>query len=460
MEQPNPMKVLQVCTVTPPPQTITSTGAPTSLPLTFFDMFWLRFPPVECLFFYEFPHPTTSFFDSVLPKLKHSLSLTLQYLLPLTGNLTWPHHSPIPIISYVPGDGVSLTIAKSDADFNHIIGSNLIEALKFRSLIPFLSTSHEKASALALQITLFPNSGFSIGITTHHAILDGKTASSFLKSWAYICSKITESSSSFSPPLPENLIPFYNREVIRDPNGIGPLHLKEWTSSGGPNNRSLMVWNWEDKVTAESIRHSFELTPSDLQKLRESVASKLKNKSVRVSSFALTCAYAWACLVRAEQTKSKRVIFIINVDCRSRLEPPIPSTYFGNCVVSHFASAETKTLMGSDGFLSALEAISEALNGLEENGVLTEAAKLFKDNANPAEDRILSVAGSPRIGLYGIDFGWGRAKKVEISSIDKTGAFSLADSKNGNGAIELGLVLNKSVIQAFAALFAQGLQSL
>ncbi|KAI4352454.1 hypothetical protein L6164_006704 [Bauhinia variegata] len=457
MPQPNPMKVLQVCTVAPPPETATSPAATTSFTLTFFDLIWLRFPPVERLFFYEFPHPTTSFLDSVLPKLTHSLSLTLQYFLPLAGNLTWPHDSTIPIISYVPGGGVSLTIAESDADFNHITGSNLIEALKFRSLIPSLSISHKKASVLALQITVFPNSGFSIGITTHHAVLDGKTSTSFLKSWAYICSKlITES----SPQLPENLAPFYDGEVIRDPNGIGLLHLNQWTSSGGPNNRSLMLWNWDHRITAESIRGLFELSPSDLQKLRESVTSNLKNKSLRVSSFALTCAYAWACLVKAEQTKLKRAILIVSVDCRSRLEPPIPSTYFGNCIVGQFASAETKTLMGNDGLVSALEAISEALTGLEENGVLSEAAKLFTDNANPAEDRIVGIAGSPRFEVYGIDFGWGRPKKVDITSIDKTGAFSLAESKHGNGAIELGLVLDKSVMEAFAALFAQGLQAL
>ncbi|KAI4346681.1 hypothetical protein L6164_007554 [Bauhinia variegata] len=69
MAQPKPVKVLQVSPVAPtPPQTTTST-APATLPLTFFDVFWLRFPPVERVFFYKFPYPTTSFFNSILPKL-------------------------------------------------------------------------------------------------------------------------------------------------------------------------------------------------------------------------------------------------------------------------------------------------------------------------------------------------------------------------------------------------------
>ncbi|KAI4346684.1 hypothetical protein L6164_007557 [Bauhinia variegata] len=225
MAQPKSLKVLQVSPVAPmPPKTTTSTTT-TTLPLSFFDVFWLRFPPVERIFFYEFPYPTTSFIDSILPKLEHSLSLTLQHYLPLAGNLTWPHDSPIPIISYVPGDAVSVTVAESDDDFNHITSSNLIDAMKFHPLMPSLAISHEKASVLALQITLFPNSGFSIGISTHHAVLDGKSSTSFLKSWAYICSNLTESSASSPPALPENLTPFYERGVIKDPSGICQNHI-------------------------------------------------------------------------------------------------------------------------------------------------------------------------------------------------------------------------------------------
>ncbi|AES77682.1 anthocyanidin 3-O-glucoside-6-O-malonyltransferase, putative [Medicago truncatula] len=51
----------------------------TSLPLTFFDILWLRLPPVQRIFFYEFPHQTSLFFNTLLPKLNQSLSLTLSH---------------------------------------------------------------------------------------------------------------------------------------------------------------------------------------------------------------------------------------------------------------------------------------------------------------------------------------------------------------------------------------------
>ncbi|PQQ10726.1 phenolic glucoside malonyltransferase 1-like isoform X1 [Prunus yedoensis var. nudiflora] len=73
----------------------------------------------------------------------------------------------------------------------------------------------------------------------------------------------------------------------------------------------------------------------------------------------------------------------------------------------------------------------------------------------------MGVAGSPRFGIYDTDFGWGRPSKVEVVSIEETGAMSLAESRDGiPGDVEVGLVLEKHHMQAFASLFAKGLQDL
>ena len=75
-------------------------------------------------------------------------------------------------------------------------------------------------------------------------------------------------------------------------------------------------------------------------------------------------------------------------------------------------------------------------------------------------DRIFSTAGSPRFDVYDVDFGWGRPKKVETPSIDKTGAFCLSERRDGNGGVEIELVLDKNEMEAFADIFAKGLESL
>ncbi|KAJ1381941.1 Transferase [Sesbania bispinosa] len=453
MAQSTSLKVHQLCSLSPPHET-----TQTSLPFTFFDSLWLRLPPVERLFFYEYPNPTSSFFDSVLPNLKHSLSLTLQHFPLLAGNIIWPAESPHPIINYVPGDAVPFTVAESNADFNHLC-SNLCQVDQRLPLIPRLKISHEQASILALQVTFFPNSGFCIGITTHHAAVDGKSSTLFLKAWAFICSNLKGDPSHMSLSLPENLTPFFDRSVIKDPTGINEVYLKSWLTYGGEtNNRSLKVWETISGTQTDAVKGLFELTPSHIQKLKQHAQSKVKNK-VRLSTFSVTCAYLLACVVKVDQPKSNRVAFVFSVDCRPRLEPPIKPTYFGNCIVSQLVVAETRAILGDDGFINALEGITDLLSSLED-GVLNEAENWMTKIQSVMGDRLFSTAGSPRFEVYSIDFGWGRPKKVDVTSIDKTGAFSLSESRNNDGGVEIGLALNKRQMETFAELFAQGLESL
>ncbi|KAF7813171.1 phenolic glucoside malonyltransferase 1-like [Senna tora] len=443
-------KTIEVCSVAPwSPETPTSSAA-TSLSLTFSDIMWLKLLPVKWLFFYEFPHPPSSFFDSLLPKLKHSLSLTLHAFLPLASTLTWPSHSPAPTIACLPGDdGVSFTVAESDSDFNYLSGFDFPDAAETRLLVPHLTISEDRASVMALQVTLFPNSGFSIGITTHHGAMDGKSFTSFMNSWAYICFHLQDSSdlSSSPPSLPEHLVPFYDRSVIKDPCGVAERFANFLIQNGGPNKRSLMLMDLPMADQSKLKRGTFELTPSSISKLKKSAESKVK-QGVRVSSFIVACAYVLECLVKAEKTEENRVLFTFGADLRSRLDPPVPPTYFGNCLGGAMFVFETKRLMEEDGFVCGVEGISEGLKKMEEEeDLISEAERVFLETGKMMRDknvRSFTVDGSHRFDVYGNDFGWGRPKKMEIVSIDETGAISLTESRNKNGGIEIGLVLNQT----------------
>ncbi|XP_062000397.1 phenolic glucoside malonyltransferase 2-like [Rosa rugosa] len=439
------VKKVEVCRVAPKP------GSPEnqSLPLTFFDLLWLRFQPVERLYFYQ-----TSSTDSVLSKLKTSLSLTLQHFLPLAGNLTWPQDSLKPVLSYVQGDAVSLTVAESDVDFDHLINSIFLAAQDFSPLVPQLDVTDERAAAMALQITVYPNRGFSIGTTMHHAILDGKTWTSFVKAWAHIC-KYEEAQA-----LPSSLVPFYDRRVVKDPAGFAELYSSQHQNKGSrTDNRSLSIASISKDRKApdqeDSIRGIFEFTRAFIQTLRGHVTSKMaSDSSLHLSTFSLVSAYTWVCMVKAEEIKGEKTALIIGADSRSRLDPPIPATYFGNCIVGRVAVAETKGLLGEDGLVVAVSAITEAVRSLEK-GLLDGAenwVSKFLDFS--LYGRTYSIAGSHRFEVYDTDFGWGRPKRVDVISIDKTGAISLSDSKNGVGGVEVGLVLKKQYAEAFDALFA------
>lgn len=135
-----------------------------------------------------------------------SLSLTLQHFLSLAGFVTWPRDSHNPLLNYVQDNTVSLTIAQSGADFNRLSSNYFLTAKDYHPLIPQLAMSSEQAAVLALQITVFPDRGFSIGI-------------------------------------------------IKDPMGLETIYSNNWLNFGGSNNRSWMFWEPGSIFTRLSSRY-------------------------------------------------------------------------------------------------------------------------------------------------------------------------------------------------------------
>ncbi|KAJ7974304.1 Phenolic glucoside malonyltransferase [Quillaja saponaria] len=459
------MKTLEVCKIAP-----SSEDSEFSVPLTFFDLLWFKFHPVERLFFYSLPQSDTSFFlDSVIPKLKRSLSLTLQNFLLLAGNITWPPQSDKPIIQYTPGDGVSLIIAESEADFNLLSGNQAHEAIASHHLVPHLDISDSLASTIALQVTLFPNTGFCIGISAHHAVMDGISSSMFLKAWAYICRTIGEEEFC-SSSLPAELKPFFDRSVIKDQKELDMFYLKSWTAlaaSHEPNlhkERSLRLLSITGRQNQELVRATFNLIPADLDKLKKRVLTQWdkineeegETKPVKMSTFVVTCAYVVVCMGEVY----KDFAFAFSANCRARLNPPVDPNYFGNCVFPCIADIEPEEFSDEQRLALVAKKIYNLIKKLQTGAVVDEAEDLFAKFASLASKRIIGVAGSNQFGVYGIDFGWARPTKVEITSVDITGSIALAESRDGNGGVEVGLVFTKDEMELFASVFYSGLEAI
>ncbi|KAK4851728.1 hypothetical protein QYF36_017900 [Acer negundo] len=361
--------------------------------------------------------------DSNCSTAESTLSLTLFH----TFWLKFPP-APKPAVFYSPKDGVSVTIAESNANFDRVSADDIHEALELRPLTSELVTSDDFADMVALQITLFPNKGFSIGISTHHAIFD-------------------------------ELTPSFDRTVIKDPTDADVSFVEKLFGLDGiysSNSRSLKVFPTFGKIKS-LVRGTFELTREDLKKLRNRVeeyyqVKESKNK-IHLSTFVLTCAYVFVCMVKARGgDRDREVIIGFTADYRACLEPPTTSNNFENCVVS-FLKAEN--LMEEKGVEITVEKLSEAIKGLENKGAVEALEELF-GLYGKAEGgiQVLGTAGSNRFGVYETDFGWGRPKKVEIVSIDRTGSVSLAESRRGHGGVEVGL----AEMDSFASLFNQGLK--
>ncbi|TVU26735.1 hypothetical protein EJB05_29294, partial [Eragrostis curvula] len=87
----------------------------TSLPLTFFDIFWLPKPAVHCLLLYRLASDANA--DAVLSNLRAALSHTLRAFFPLAGRLQLtPGKANRYDLHYRPGDAVAFTVAEYDGD--------------------------------------------------------------------------------------------------------------------------------------------------------------------------------------------------------------------------------------------------------------------------------------------------------------------------------------------------------
>ncbi|XP_057491411.1 malonyl-coenzyme A:anthocyanin 3-O-glucoside-6''-O-malonyltransferase-like [Actinidia eriantha] len=315
MASPNLATVVDVCRVAPLPLPPNAT-AQTSFPLTFFDMYFLKSYPTQRLFFYEAYRPPATFSEIILPNLERSLSLTLQHCLPLAGNLIWPKDSAKPVVQYVEGDAVLVTVTESNADFHRLSSNNFLESNEVNPYLPYLSASNAR-------------------------------------------------------------VPRREHQKV----GGGTMEKKNQPQP-----------------------------------------------SVDLSKFAITSAFTWVCLVRVRQLKAGKVHLAITVDSRARLEPPVPSTYFGNCLSGCIADADSDELIGEDGVAIAAKAIAEAIRYFSD-GVLEGAKKLLPKLFSMQQGRVFNIVDSPRFEFYNIDFGWGRPRKADV--INHDASFSLSASRVG-----------------------------
>nr|UCU84649.1 anthocyanidin 3-O-glucoside 6''-O-acyltransferase [Zinnia elegans] len=455
-DTPN-LTVLESCRVSPPPATI----GHRSLPLTFFDVIWLTFAPVHFLFFYHFPHSKSHFMQTLVPKLKHSLSITLQHYFPFVGNLVVfpnnPHDSTRkPEIRHVEGDSVALTFAECSLDFNDLIGNHPRKCEYFHPLVPPLGSTvkgsdYIKLPVFAVQVTYFPNLGFSIGTTSHHSLADASTLFYFLKAWTSVC----ESGGDDAAFLTNGSQPIYDR-LIDNPK-VFEKRLKQIRLQGFYQPPSFVS-------PSDKVRATYVLTRTHVNGLKKQVQTQLPTLKY-VSSFTVTCGYIWSCIVKSfvkmgEKTGEDELEqFVLSVDCRPRLDPPLPAYYLGNCSAPCVVTIRKHVLTGESGYVIAAKLIGEGISKLVNNkeGILKDAEKWHDDFKIPA--RKIGVAGTPKLNFYDIDFGWGKPVTYEVVSIDYMGSVSISASKESTQDLELGVCFSSAQMEAFAKIFNDGLES-
>ena len=450
----HPVTVLEQCHVSPSPSP--AAGQPLALPLTFFDLVFWGFPPVQRLFFYDNTDllSVSDFTLGELPRFKKSLAAALHHFYPFAGKLTCELAEGVaPEVVFSDGDSVPLTVAVSGDDFEDLAGDHARDTTRLHPLLPALRTlgGSRSQDVFAVQITVFPRAGICIGTTLHHAVADGSSYAHFLRTWAEFHRLGPECRKQV---LEMDVPPLFDRSVVRDDAGLREAFLSDHRALAAAVDRRLD--GWDLSLRPGVVLATFRFTDKQLRALGEHVESET---SARCTPYALACGAAWAGIVHARRGGSGRNVdgeaasrahFGFVTGCKPRASPPIPANYFGNCLGICRVEAGKPGLTAA----AASAAIWRVIEELAEEGrAFRDARGWVRSVWEYASTRAVTVAGSPKLRLYAAaDFGgaWGRPSKVEIASVERTGALALAESgRDGDGGIEVGLALPRAEMEAF-----------
>ncbi|MED6175231.1 hypothetical protein PIB30_076496 [Stylosanthes scabra] len=143
--------------------------------------------------------------------------------------------------------------------------------------------------------------------------------------------------------------------------------------------------------------------------------------------------------------------FVVVSDCRYLSELKIPLTYSGNCLAVALAVIKKSKLEGQNGLFEAAIAIGSKVKELQSKPYkgVEEIISMFTSYDATITQRMLAVTGSPKLGSYEIDFGWGKPKLTEILHANYPGVFSLSPCRDIEGGIEIGIALETSRMDKF-----------
>ncbi|TYJ29232.1 hypothetical protein E1A91_A06G057100v1 [Gossypium mustelinum] len=282
---------------------------------------------------------------------------------------------------------------------------------------------------MAIQVTVFPNVGFSIGVGFSHVVTDGRSFGHFMKSWASI------HRCEGDLACLDNYLPCFNRDLINDPVELASLFTKgaerAFQSAISPS------------ILFNNFRVTYKIKDSQVELLKDRVKTKCTqvngSEPIRISTFAVTS------------------------ECRDHLK--LRQTYFGNCIILRLASAKKSEVLGENGILVAATAIGREIMEFQKQPFKDAQESLLKiiEIFKMGED-LVRVGSSPKFGLYKTDFGWGRPRNIEnpiLPSFGTCSMFVIAENREEEeGGVEFALAFASNDLDIFNTIFHQGLLKL
>lgn len=285
--------------------------------------------------------------------------------------------------------------------------------------------------------------GLAIGCAFNHAVLDGSSTWHFLSSWAQVCS----GSPAVSAP------PFLDRTKSRNARVKLDLSLlpDAATASLSSNGDRTQPGQPPSPPLRERV---FRFSESSIDKIKSAINAGAPSDggSTPFSTFQALSAHIWRHVTKARELKPEEVtVYAVFADCRKRVDPPMPETYFGNLIQAIFTGTAAGLLMASPpafaaGMIQKAVLAHDAKTIEERNRQWESQPKMFKyQDAGP---NCVAVGSSPRFKVYEVDFGWGRPEGVRSGVNNRfDGMVYLYQGKSGGRSIDVEISLEAGAME-------------
>ncbi|KAJ0604068.1 putative quinate O-hydroxycinnamoyltransferase [Helianthus annuus] len=406
---------------------------------------------------YPLPNDQNFSITTFLDDLKDSLSATLTHFHPLAARLaTKKQQNPPSLTIFINPDN------SPGARFIHSSVNLTVDDILTPNDVPLVVQSffdHHKAidhdgheqSLLSVQVTELID-GIFIGCSINHMVVDGASFWHFFNSW----SEVFQSKRKNDLLDPISRPPVIERWV---PDGSGPIltlpfaHEDEFIDRPYP------------PVLRERI---FRFSSDSLAKLKAKVNSECN--TTKISTLQSLSALVWRCVTRARRFPADketgcrygfspvkmsranatwvRLKFYkprpsrLAVNNRSRLSPPLPDNYLGNCIQAMRVTATAGELLEHSIGWTAWrlhelvvnhgdKEIREYMDSWVKSPFVYKMGVFFDGNS-------IQMGSSPRFDMYGNEFGLGKGLAVLSGYANKfDGKVTLYAGREGGGSMDL-----------------------
>ena len=405
--------------------------------------------------------------NSEIETLKLSLSKALVHYYPLSGRLSRIEGGRWGVNCNAKGAHLLEAIAELNLDdLGDFVPTQIVERL-----MPSIDYAcpMEEIPLLAVQLTRFRCGGLTLGVAACRAMVDGDAVVSFMNSWAKLARGVCLNSRE---------LPFLDRTLLNSRKLNTGFRFDHSEFHPPP------IW-------VGNLKNTKNEPTSAILKIKKEQVEKLKNKVYEFgnknipnaverpyTSYEVIAGHLWRCVckVRYEGNGDQQTRLSTLVNCRNRLNPPIPSNYFGNVTFpTATPTCSFKELMEKP-LIYAVKNVREAIARIMDEYAISALDYLanqkdmdllrntFHSSAVSEDGRF---RGNPNLYLVSwmnfpfnnTDFGWGNPVYLGPGQIGSDGKAFIMNDCDGDG-FTVAICLQPSHLNALKKLFYEEMEEL